>query len=131
MRRDNAEGPEALRNRPYTHSHRAQPLRSPEQLAELAEAVRGPAPEGDHWLGRTVAGWMRQRLGRPISVYLGWAYLVRLDGKRRKPRPRQVPADPDAQAACNKRAGRSSRPSPPRTPRRASSSGPPTNTASG
>ena len=33
---------------------------------------------------------MSQKLGRPISVQLGWVYLVRLDGKRRKPRPRHV-----------------------------------------
>ncbi len=36
-----------MRNWRYTHSHRATPLLSPEQLAELAEAVRGPAPEGE------------------------------------------------------------------------------------
>jgi transposase len=92
-KRYNAEGPAGMTNRQYTHSHRAAPLLSDEQLAELAEAVRGPAPEGDHWLGRTVAAWMSAKLGRPISVYLGWAYLVRLDGKRRKPRPRHVLAD--------------------------------------
>jgi transposase len=92
-KRYNTQGPAGMINRQYTHSHRAAPLLSAEQLAELAEAVRGPAPEGDHWLGRTVAAWMSQKLGRPVSVYLGWAYLVRLDGKRRKPRPRHVLAD--------------------------------------
>ncbi len=91
-----------MTNRQYTHSHRAAPLLSAEQLAELAEAVRGPAPEGEYWLGRTVAAWMSQKLGRPISVYLGWAYLVRLDGKRRKPRPRHVLADAEQQAAFKK-----------------------------
>jgi len=35
-------------------------------------------------------------------VYLGWAYLVRLDGKRRKPRPRQVLADRAQQETCKK-----------------------------
>lgn len=101
-KRYNAEGPSGMTNRQYTHSHRAQPLLSAEQLAELAEAVRGPAPEGDKWLGRTVAAWMSQKLGRPVSVYLGWAYLVRLDGKRRKPRPRHVRADPAKQEAFKK-----------------------------
>jgi transposase len=102
VRRYNMEGPEAMRNRRYTHSHRAAPLLSPELLAQLAEAVRGPTPDGEHWLGRTVAAWMSQRLGRPVSVYLGWAYLVRLDGKRRKPRPRHVQADPLAQERFKK-----------------------------
>jgi transposase len=108
VRRYNAEGPEAMHNRRYTHSHRAALLLSPEQLAELAQAVRGPAPEGAAWVGRTVAEWMSQKLGRPVSVYLGWAYLVRLDGKRRKPRPRHVQADPEQQQTFKKISGRSS-----------------------
>ena len=102
VRRYNREGPVGMHNRQYTHSHRASPLLSPEQLAELAHAVRGPAPDGDVWVGRTVAAWMSQRLGRPVSVYLGWAYLVRLEGKRRKPRPRHVQADPAEQETFKK-----------------------------
>src|SRR6266849_1505718 len=47
VRRYNTEGPEAMRNRRYTHSHRPAPLLSPALLAELAEAVRGPAPQGE------------------------------------------------------------------------------------
>jgi len=129
-KRYNAEGVEGMRNRQYTHSHRAAPLLSPEQLAELAEAVRGPAPEGDDWLGRTVADWMSRKLGRPISVQVGWVYLVRLDGKRRKPRPRHVLADAAQQAAFKKNSARSSRQSPPPSPRRRSSSGRLTSTAS-
>lgn len=102
VRRYNTGGPDAMQNRQYTHSYRAQPLLSPAQLAELAEAVRGPAPEGEYWIGRTVAAWISAKVGRPVSVYLGWAYLVRLDGKRRKPRPRHVQADPAAQDAFKK-----------------------------
>jgi transposase len=71
--------------------------------AELAEAVRGPAPEGDEWLGRTVAEWIAEKLGRPVHVQLGWVYLVRLEGKRRKPRPRHVQADPAEQEQFKKR----------------------------
>ncbi len=130
-KRYNAEGPASMANRQYTRSHRAAPLLSPEQLAELAVAVRGPAPDGDAWLGRTVAAWMSARLGRPVSVQLGWAYLVRLDGKRRKPRPRHVQADPAEQKAFKKTSGRSSAPSPRPSRRRRSNSGPLTSTASG
>ena len=120
-----------MRNRQYTHSHRAQPLLNAEQLAELAQAVRGPAPEGDEWLGRTVAAWMSERLGRPVHVQLGWVYLVKLEGKRRKPRPRHVQADPVAQEQVKKTSAHSFARSRPcsRTPR--SNSGRPTNTASG
>jgi hypothetical protein len=102
-RRYNAEGPTGMHNRRVTQSHRAALLLSPPLLAELAAAVRGPAPEGDEWLGRTVAAWMSQKLGRPVRVQLGWTYLVRLDGKRRTPRPRHVQADPAEQEAFKKR----------------------------
>jgi len=96
-------------NQSPTHSHRAPLLLSPEQLAELATVIRGPAPEGELWISRTVAAWISQKLGRPVSVQLGWAYLVRLDGKRRKPRPRHVKADLVTQETFKKRSARLSR----------------------
>jgi transposase len=130
-KRYNTEGPEGMHNRQYTHSHRAAPLLSPEQLAELALAVRGPAPEADDWTGRLVAEWMSRTLGRSVSAQVGRVYLVRLYAKRRKPRPRHVLADPEEQTALKKRSGRSSKRSRPRTRRRASSSGRSTNTVSG
>ena len=130
-KRYNAEGPEGMHNRRYTHSHRAAPLLSSEQLAALAAAVRGPAPEGDDWTGRLVAAWMSQALGRPVSAQVGWVYLVRLDGKRLKPRPRHVLADPAEQAAFKKSSDRSSKRLRPPTRKRASSSGRSTSTASG
>jgi putative transposase len=130
-KRYNAEGAEGMRNRQYTHSYRAALLLSPEQLTQLAAVVRGPAPERDDWTGRLVAAWMSQQLGRPVSAQLGWVYLVRLEGKRRKPRPRHVLADPEQQAEFKKSSGRSSKRSRPPSPRRASNSGRPTSTASG
>src|SRR5690242_18715741 len=81
-KRYNAEGPEGMHNRRYTHSHRAAPLLSGEQLAALAETVRGPAPEDDKWTGRLIAEWMSRTLGRPVSAQVGWVYPVRLEGKR-------------------------------------------------
>ena len=129
-KRYNAEGPEGMHNRQYTHSHRAALLLSPEQLAALAAAVRGPAPAGDDWTGRLVAEWMSEMLRRPVSAQVGWVYLVRLDGKRLKPRPRHVLADPEQQAAFKKSSVRLSKRSRPRTRKRASSSGPSTSTAS-
>lgn len=129
-KRYNAEGAAGMHNRQSTHAHRAALLLSPEQLAALAAAVRGPAPEGEDWTGRLVAAWMRQRLGRQVSAQVGWVYLVRLDGKRRKPRPRQVLADPEQQAAFKKSFARSSKPSRPPSRRQRSNSGPLTSTAS-
>ncbi len=101
-KRYHAEGPEGMYNRRYTHSHRAALLLSPEQLAELSTAVRGPAPEGGDWTGRLVAEWMSRALGRPVSAQVGWVYRVRRDGKRLKPRPRQVLAAPEQQTAFKK-----------------------------
>lgn len=101
-KRYNAEGAEGMRNRQYTHSRRASPLLNAAQLAELAAAVRGSAPEGDHWLARLVADWMSQKLGRLVSEQVGWVYLVRLEGKRRTPRPRHVLADAAQQAEFKK-----------------------------
>jgi hypothetical protein len=76
-RRYNQQGPAGIVNRSPTHSHWAPLLLLPEQLAELATVIRGLAPEGDLWIGRTVAAWISSKLGRPVSVQLGWAYLVR------------------------------------------------------
>jgi len=73
-----------------------------EQLPDLAEVIRGPVPEGEPWLGRTMAAWMGQQLGRRVSVQVGWVYLVKLDGKCRKPRPRHVRANPVAQERFKK-----------------------------
>jgi transposase len=130
-KRYNADGAEGMRNRQYTHSHRAQPLLSAEQLADLGAAVRGPAPEGEEWVGRTVADWMSQQLGRRVSVQVGWVYLVKLAGKRRKPRPRHVQADPVAQEQFKKTSARSSATLRPRSRTPRSNSGRQTNTASG
>src|SRR5260221_4386268 len=124
VRRYNEQGPAAMHNGQAQDAHRPRLLLSAEHLAELAEAVRGPAPEGEYWLGRSVAAWMSHKLGRPISVYLGWASLVRLDGKRRTPRPRHVLADPEQQAACKKTSAHSSRRLRPPSPTPRSSSGP-------
>lgn len=43
--------------------------------------MRGPAPEEEYWIGRTVAAWISARLGRPVGVYLGWA----VSGAARRP----------------------------------------------
>jgi hypothetical protein len=48
-------------------------------------------------VGRTVAEWMSQKLGRSVSVQVGWVYRVKLEGKRRKPRSQHVQADAEAQ----------------------------------
>src|SRR5260370_30359718 len=83
-KRYNAQGPAGMTNRHYTHSHRAAPLLSAEQLAELAEAGPRPAPEGEYWLGRAAAASIGPKPGAPIRVYLRWSHLCRLDRQRRR-----------------------------------------------
>src|SRR5690348_1747829 len=96
-RRYNAHGPDGVKDqrrlsRPHRH------LLSATHHEELRAALSGPAPQFDHWTGRTVAAWMAHRLGRPIRRQLGWVYLRRLGARLRVPRPRHVHADPQAQA---------------------------------
>lgn len=100
-KRYNTRGPDAVAD-PRHRRRVGQRLLSDAQLEELRQAVAGPPPEGDEWTGRTVAEWMSRELGRPVPYFRGWAYLVLLDGQRRKPRPRHVQADPAAQDTFKK-----------------------------
>jgi|SRR5271166_6631257 len=62
-RRYNQEGPAGVRDR----RHRPQlgtPLLSEDRQQELRNALKGIAPGGDRWCGRTVASWIAGRLGR-------------------------------------------------------------------
>ncbi len=99
-RRYNEQGPAGVEDQRHQAQGAAGVL-SAEQQADLRQVLRGPAPNGDRWTGRTVAEWMTQQLGHPVAYWLGWAYLRRLGlrrlGLRRQPRPRHVHADPAAQ----------------------------------
>jgi transposase len=97
-RRYNEEGPSCVADRRQLAPGRAGTL-SAEQEEELRQALQRPAPAGELWTGRTVAEWISQRVGRPISYWVGWAYLHRLGLRRRRPRPRHVKADAAAQQA--------------------------------
>ncbi len=98
-------GPAALGDRRHANPGAA-PLLSPGQQEELQQALRGPAPDGGLWTCRTVAVWMAVRLGRPVGVVRGWEYLRRLGFSPQRPRPREVRADPVAQAAFKRGASK-------------------------
>ena len=131
-KRYNAEGAEGMRNRQYTHSHRAAPLLSRGAAGGARRAVRGPAPEGDDWTGRLVAEWM-SRDARAASQRAG-----RL-GVPRAPGGQATEAAPAACAGRSRAAGRLQKKIRPlvqavatRLPEaQPSSSGRPTSTASG
>jgi transposase len=101
-KRYNEQGPQGMSDRRRTDSRRAPLLLSAEQRDELRQALQGPAPEGQNWNGRVVAEWMAARLGRPVRYQVGWAYLIRLGGRPRAPRPRHVATDPAAEVAFKK-----------------------------
>lgn len=104
-RRYNEQGPAGVEDRRH-QARGATGVLSAEQQEELRQALRGPAPEGELWTGRTVAEWMTARLGRAVAYWLGWAYLRRLGLRRQQPRPRHVQADPAAQEAFKGGSGR-------------------------
>lgn len=94
-------GPEAIGDRRHGNPG-APPLLAPEQQAQLRAALAGPAPDGGIWTCRTVAAWMSQTLGRPVSEQRGWEWMRRLGFTPQRPRPRETRADPAAQEGFKK-----------------------------
>lgn len=94
-------GPEAIGDRRHTNPG-ATPLLTREQQEQLRAALAGPAPDGGIWSCRSVAGWMSQSLGRPVSMQRGWEWMRRLGFTPQRPRPRATRADPKAQEAFKK-----------------------------
>jgi transposase len=108
-RRYREEGPAGVGDRRH-HNPGAAPLLDAAQQEQLRVALGGPAPCGDLWTCRSVAAWMSQTLGRPVSEQRGWEWMRRLGFTPQRPRPRETRADPAAQAAFKK--GGWPRPSP-------------------
>jgi transposase len=100
-RRYREEGPAGIGDRRHGNPGAA-PLLDAEQQAQLRVALGGPAPNGDLWTCRSVAAWMSQTLGRPVSAQRGWEWMRRLGFTPQQPRPRETRADPAAQAAFKK-----------------------------
>lgn len=102
-RRFNDEGEEGLVN----HRKQSHPspfaLLAPHEFNALRTALDEPAPQGDVWNSRTVAAWLSQRAGRPVSVHTAWTYLRKIGWTSQVPRPRHVKAaDAAAQDAFKK-----------------------------
>jgi transposase len=108
-RRYREAGPAGIGDRRHGNPGAA-PLLDVAQQAQLRDALGGPAPHGDLWTCRSVAAWMSERLGRPVSAQRGWEWMRRLGFSPQRPRPRETRANPAAQAAFKK--GGLPRPSP-------------------
>lgn len=95
-RRYNVHGADGVRDRRH-HTRTGAPLLSEEHCEELRAALLEPAPGSDRWCGRTMAAWISQRLGRRVPRQVGWRWLRRIGAQWRKPRPRHIAADLEAQ----------------------------------
>ena len=118
-RRYREAGPAGLGDRRHANPGGA-PLLTPSQQEELRAALVGPAPDGGLWTCRKVAGWIGERVGRPVAEARGWDWMRRLGFTPQRPRPRETRADPAAQEAFKRGASRprSTRSRPPTRPRR-------------
>jgi transposase len=104
-RRYREEGPIGIGDRRHGNPGAA-PLLDAGQQAQLRVALGGPAPHGDLWTCRSVAAWMSQTLGRPVSAQRGWEWMRRLGFTPQRPRPRETRADAEAQEAFKKGGSR-------------------------
>ena len=94
-------GPQAIGDRRHGNPG-ASPLLDAAQQEQLRQALAGPAPDDGIWSCRSVAAWMSQTLGRPVSAQRGWEWMRRLGFTPQRPRPRETRADPVAQEAFKK-----------------------------
>ena len=74
----------------------------PQAIGDRRHGNPGAAPDDGIWSCRSVAAWMSQRLGRPVSEQRGWEWMRRLGFTPQRPRPRATRADPVAQEAFKK-----------------------------
>ena len=101
-KRYNEQGPEGMRNRRHTTSYRPAPVLSAEQQDELRAELAQAAARNQHWRASDVATWMSECLGRPVSYWLAWSYLVKLHNSLQQPRSRRALADPEEQKQFKK-----------------------------
>lgn len=99
----NAQGETGIQDQRH-ETNVSRPLLTPEQKAELAGALQAPPADGGLWNGPKVAGWMQERLGRPVAPQRGWDYLQRLRYSSRVPRPQHAKADEAVQQEFKKTA---------------------------
>jgi transposase len=108
-RRYREDGAAGIGDRRHTNPGAA-PLLDAAQQEALRQALGEPAPDGGLWTCRSVATWMSEALGRPVSPQRGWEWMRRVGFTPQRPRPRETRADPAAQEAFKK--GGSPPPSP-------------------
>lgn len=99
--RYNEQGPQGLGDRRHDNPGGTLIL-SPEQQAQLQQALEEPPADGGLWTGPKVAKWIESQTGHKVHAQRGWEYLKRLNYSKRVLRPRHTKADPVAQEAFKK-----------------------------
>lgn len=98
VKRYNAGGVEAMRDRRHDHPGPARALDAEGERA-LAAALQARPADGGIWTSRKAAAWIRGHTGRAVCTVSGWRTLRRLGQKPQRPRPRHKLTEPEAQEA--------------------------------
>jgi transposase len=98
VKRYNAAGPEAMRDRRHDHPGAPRALDA-EGEAALEAALQGRPADGGLWTSKKVAAWIRGHTGRAACTVSGWRTLRRSGWRPQRPRPRHKRSDPQAQEA--------------------------------
>jgi transposase len=98
VKRYNAAGPEAMRDRRHDHPGPARTL-STEGEQVLKEALEARPADGGLWTSKKVAAWVRGYTGKGACTVSGWRTLRRLGYRAQRPRPRHKRSDPEPQEA--------------------------------
>ena len=98
VKRYNAEGPVAMRDRRHEHPGAARALGADGEQA-LAVALQGRPDDMGLWTSRKAAAWIRRHTGRAVCRLTGWRTLRRLGQTPQRPRPQHKRSDPEAQEA--------------------------------
>ena len=105
VKRYNAGGAEAMRDRRHDHPGPARTLDTDGERA-LEAALKTRPADGGLWTSKKTAAWIRDHTGRPACRVTGWRTLRRLGQTPQRPRPRHKRADPEAQEAFKEAAAR-------------------------
>lgn len=98
VKRYNAEGPAAMRDRRHEHAGAARALDAKGEQALTATLQARPADLG-LWTSKKAAAWIRGHTGRAVCALTGWRTLRRLGQTPQRPRPQHKRSDPEAQEA--------------------------------
>lgn len=98
VKRYNAEGPEAMRDRRHEHPGAERALNSEGEQAFAAALQTRPADLG-LWTSKKAAAWINGHTGRVVCSLTGWRTLRRLGQTPQRPRPEHKLSDPEAQEA--------------------------------